>query len=126
MYKRQDLNSGQSWYLPSYLVVAVLKHERVAAQYQDAINRVFNHFYRHDFTYRHATANCAGLNMETLRAIGWEIPVQGATSRAKGVAALPVMSIKERSLANGLKATDYLMAEQTNLYPCLLYTSRCV
>lgn len=72
-----DLNSGQSWYRPSYLVVAVLKHERVAAQYQDAINRVFNHFYRHDFVYRHATANCAGVNMETLRTIGWQIPKLG-------------------------------------------------
>ncbi len=116
-----DLNSGQSWYRPSYLVVAVLKQDRAAAQYQDAINRVFNHFYRHDFVYRHASANCAGLNMETLRTIGWQIPQQGPTSRAKAIAALPFMSIKERSLENGMKATDYLMAEQTSLYPMVAF-----
>ncbi|MGE5386665.1 MAG: hypothetical protein ACM3SV_12370 [Betaproteobacteria bacterium] len=116
-----DLNSGQSWYRPSYLVVAVLKQDRAAAQYQDAINRVFNHFYRHDFVYRHASANCAGLNMETLRTIGWQIPLQGPTSRAKAIAALPFMSIKERSLENGMKATDYLMAEQTDLYPMVAF-----
>ncbi len=116
-----DLNSGQSWYRPSYLVVAVLKQERVAAQYQDAINRVFNHFYRHDFVYRHATANCAGLNMETLRAVGWQIPTAGPTSRLKGIAAFPYMAIKDRSLESGMKAADYMMAEQTNLYPMVAF-----
>ena len=116
-----DLNSGQSWYRPSYLVVAVLKQERAAARYQDAINRVFNHFYRHDFVYRHATANCAGINMETLRTVGWQIPAQGPTGRLKGVAALPYMTLKDRSLDSGKKATDYLMAEQTNLYPMVAF-----
>jgi len=116
-----DLNSGQSWYRPSYLVVAVLKNERAAAQYQDAINRVFNHFYRHDFVYNHATANCAGLNMETLRTLGWQIPTQGPTSRLKGLAAFPFITIKERSLENGRKVTDYLMAEQTALYPMVAF-----
>lgn len=33
-----DLNSGQSWYRPSYMLVAVLKDERSAATYQSAIN----------------------------------------------------------------------------------------
>src|SRR5204863_522718 len=42
-----DLNSGQAWYRPSYLLVAVLKHERVACRVQAAFERVYNHFYRH-------------------------------------------------------------------------------
>jgi len=116
-----DLNSGQSWYRPSYLVVAVLKSERVAARYQDAINRVFNHFYRHDVVYNHATANCAGLNIETLRTLGWQIPKAGPTSRLKGALAFPVVAIKERSLEDARKATDYLLAEQTALYPMVAF-----
>ncbi|MBC8040760.1 MAG: hypothetical protein H7Y06_09475 [Opitutaceae bacterium] len=73
-----DLNSGQSWYRPSYMLVAVLKAGRAAALYQEAIGRVFHHFYRQDFEYRHAGANCAGLSMDTLRSIGWRLPRLGA------------------------------------------------
>lgn len=112
-----DLNSGQSWYRPSYMLVAVFKSERVPALYQEAIGRVFNHFYRHDFRYNHALSNCAGINMETLRSLGWQIPRLGAESRLKALAALPFMTIKDLSLDSGRKAYDYLTAEQTDLYP---------
>lgn len=116
-----DLNSGQSWYRPSYMLVAVLKQERVAREYQEAIARVFTHFYRHDFSYRHATANCAGINMETLRTLGWRIPKEGATNRLKAAVALPFMAIKDRDLESGKKAYDYLSAEVTDLYPFVAF-----
>ena len=118
-----DLNSGQSWYRPSYMLVAVLKQERVAAHYQEAIGRVFNHFYRHDFAYRHASANCAGISIETLRTLGWHIPKQGATNLAKAAVALPFMTVKEGSLESGKKAFDYLAAEVTDLYPLVAFTA---
>ncbi len=116
-----DLNSGQSWYRPSYMLVAVLKQERTAGIYQEAINRVYSHFYRHDFHYRHASANCAGVSMETLRSIGWHIPEEGPTSRLKAAIALPYMALKDMSLESGRKAYDYLVAEQTNLYPFVAF-----
>ncbi|MGZ5089836.1 MAG: hypothetical protein ACXWCY_14795 [Burkholderiales bacterium] len=116
-----DLNSGQSWYRPSYMLVAVLKQNRVPALYQEAIGRVYNHFYRHDFAYRHATANCAGISMQTLRSLGWNIPEEGPTSRAKALAALPYMTVKEMSLESGTRAYDYLNAEQTDLYPFVAF-----
>ena len=112
-----DMNSGQSWYRPSYMLVAVLKEDRTANMYQQAIGRVFNHLYRHDFHYNHASANCAGLSLETLRSLGWQIPNQGATNWVKGVAALPFQTIKDQSLESGRKAYDYLTAERTGLYP---------
>lgn len=112
-----DLNSGQSWYRPSYMLVAVLKDERAARLYQEGIGRVYNHFYRHDFTYRHASANCAGISMETLRSIGWTIPAEGTSGRAKAALALPYMTLKERSLESGRNAYDYLSVEVTDLYP---------
>lgn len=122
MYRYQaELNSGQSWYRPSYMLVAVLKNERNAALYQNAINRVFHHFYRQDFLYRHAGVNCAGINLETLRTLGWQIPERGATNLPKAFAALPFKAIQDGNLASGLKAFDYLAAEKTNLYPAVAF-----
>lgn len=116
-----DLNSGQSWYRPSYMLVAVLKDERSAATYQSAINRVMQHFYRQDFSYRHAGVNCAGINVETLRSLDWNIPKHGATNLSKAFVALPYKAISDMSLESGLKAYDYLSAEQTNLYPFVAF-----
>jgi hypothetical protein len=116
-----DLNSGQSWYRPTYVLMAVMKDGRTPALYQEAIGRVFNHFYRHDFRYNHATANCAGINLETLRSLGWNIPKEGAGSHLKALAALPYMAIKDRSLDSGRKAYDYLSAEKTDLYPFVAF-----
>jgi len=118
-----DLNSGQSWYRPSYMLVAVFKDGRVPTLYQEAISRVLNHFYRHDFSYNHATANCAGISLETLRSLGWNIPQQGSSGHLKATAALPYMALKEASLDKGRKAFDYLSAEKTNLYPFVAFTA---
>lgn len=112
-----DLNSGQSWYRPTYMLVAVMKDKKVPQLYQESINRVFNHFYRHDFEYNHALANCTGLNLETFRTLGWNIPQLGGESNLKAVAALPFITAKDQSLINGKKAFNYLNAEMTNLYP---------
>jgi hypothetical protein len=114
---QSDLNSGQSWYRPSYMLVAVLKDKKVPQVYQESINRVFNHFYRHDFEYNHALENCTGINMETLHTLGWHIPEMGAESNLKAIAALPFITAKDQSLTNGKKAFDYLHAEMSNLYP---------
>lgn len=116
-----DLNSGQSWYRPSYMLVAVLKDKKTSQIYQENINRVFNHFYSHHFQYDHALANCSGINVDTLRELGWEIPKTGGESTLKAAAALPYISIKDRSLDNGKKAFDYLNTEMTNLYPSVAF-----
>jgi hypothetical protein len=116
-----DLNSGQSWYRPSYMLVAVLKSDRAAYTYQGAIARVYHHFYRHDFEYRHAGANCAGISMDTLRTLGWNIPVQGVTSVAKALAAYPYKSVADLSFTSGKAAYDYMIEERTRLYPAAAF-----
>jgi hypothetical protein len=116
-----DLNSGQSYYRPSFMVVALLRDDRAAYAYQAAVGRVFNHFYRHDFRYRHAAANCAGVSVDTLHSLGWQIPERGPTSYVKAVAAYPFMAVKERSLASGRQAFDYLREERTRLYPAVAF-----
>ena len=116
-----DLNSGQSYYRPSYLLVALMRSDRAAQAYQGAIARVYHHFYRHDFRYRHAAANCAGVSVDSLRSLGWNIPMRGATSYVKAVAAYPFMAAKEMSFDSGKQAFDYLSTEQTRLYPAVAF-----
>ena len=116
-----DLNSGQQYYRPSYMLVAVLGSARTAVAYQGGVQRVFNHFYKHDFTYRHAAANCAGISVDVFKALGWNIPQRGATSSLKAIGAYGYLSAKDMSLASGRKIYDYLTEEQTRLYPAVAF-----
>ena len=112
-----DLNSGQSWYRPSYMVVAVLRDERAAALVQSALNRVYNQFYRHQLGYYHPNQNCASISVDTLRALGWSIPARGPTSRTLAWAGFPFIAAKELSIGKAKLAFDYLRTDQTRLMP---------
>jgi hypothetical protein len=116
-----DLNSGQGWYRPSYMLVAVLADDRAAVLLQGALNRAYNQFYRHQLVYQHATMNCAGISVDVLRALGWDVPVRGATSRLLAVAGFPYFLATERSLAKARTATDYLLGDQTRLMPAAAF-----
>ena len=116
-----DLNSGQAWYRPSYMLVATLREARVAEHLSSALARVFNQFYRHQFVYQHAAANCTGISVSTLRAIGWALPELGAVSWLKAAVALPVVSLQTRSLSKGKAVFDYLTEDQTRLFPALAF-----
>ena len=61
------LNNGQSFYQPSYMLVAMLKTDTAPSQYKAAINCVYNHFYHHDFVYDHSRDNCSGVSIDTPR-----------------------------------------------------------
>jgi hypothetical protein len=116
-----DVNSGQSYYRPSYMLVAVLNNARTAVAYQGGVQRVFNHFYRHDFSYRHAQANCAGISVDVFKALGWQVPERGPTSQLKAVGAYAYLAAKDMSLASGRKIYDYLTEEQVRLYPAVAF-----
>ncbi len=112
-----DLNSGQGWYRPSYMVVAVLKDERAAALVQSALNRVYNQFWRHQLVYYHPNENCASISIDTLRALGWSIPRRGPTSRTLAWIGFPFVALKELSIGKAKLAFDYLRTDQTRLMP---------
>lgn len=116
-----DLNSGQAWYRPSYMLVATLKEARTALHLDAALARVFNQFYRHQFAYQHARANCAGTSVTTLRTLGWQVPVRGPESWLKGALGLPLVALKERSLTKGKAIFDYMTEDQTRLYPAVAF-----
>ncbi len=112
-----DLNSGQGWYRPSYMLVAVLRDERAAVLVQSALNRVYNQFYRHQLDYYHPNQNCASISIDTLRALGWSIPVRGPSSRLLAWLGFPFIALKERSIGKAKLAFDYLRTDQTRLMP---------
>ncbi|CAN7161530.1 hypothetical protein LJR289_000158 [Pseudoduganella sp. LjRoot289] len=118
-----DLNSGQQYYRPSHMLVAILRDARTAQAYQASVQHTFRAFYRHDFSYRHAAANCAGINMDVLRRLGWQVPQLGPTSRLKALGAYAYMAASELSLASGQQAYDYYTEEQTRLYPAVAFTA---
>lgn len=116
-----DLNSGQSYYRPSYMLVAVFKSDRLPSQFQAATNRVYNHFYRNDYVYDHSRNNCAGTSIDTLRTLGWEVPNRGVESQLKGTAAYFYVGATEKSLTKARAIYDYLNTETTRLYPAVTF-----
>lgn len=112
-----DLNSGQNYYRPSYMLVALLDNDRTAMGYQQAIDRLFQHFYRHDFLYNHANANCSSLSIDTLRALGWQVPEQGAEGYVKAIGGYVYTALTRRSLREARQVYDYLSTESTRLLP---------
>jgi len=116
-----DLNSGQGWYRPSQLFVLVLADGRAAALVQAALNRVYNQFWRHQLAYSHASMNCAGISVDVLRALGWDIPVRGPAGRVAAALGFPYIAVKERSIAKARVAFDYLTEDQTRLLPAAAF-----
>jgi hypothetical protein len=118
-----DLNSGQSYYRPSELLVLVLKQDRVPVAYQSAIQDVFRRFYRHELDYDHSLLNCAGLSIDQIRALGWQIPFQGPGTWLKAIGGYFYMAAQDRSLASGQKVYQYFSQEVTRLLPRVTYES---
>jgi len=116
-----DLNSGQAWYRPSYLLVAVLRDERAARIIQGALQRAYNQFYRHQLVYRHADMNCASISVDVLRALGWRVPALGATSWLAASLGLPYFLLRERSVAQAALRFDYLTGDRTRLLPACAF-----
>ncbi|MEO8740999.1 MAG: hypothetical protein ABI537_15020 [Casimicrobiaceae bacterium] len=116
-----DLNSGQAWYRPSYLLVAILSDERTTTHLQSALGRVYNQFYRHQLVYEHATMNCAGISIDVLHALGWKVPTRGPTSRLLAALSLPWNALRQRSVDKAIQAYDYLTEDRTRLFPAAAF-----
>ena len=114
-----DVNSGQSWYRPTWILVAVLDGTRAARRVQQAFDRVYRQFWRHQLAYDHANANCTSISIDALHALGLDLPRLGPSSPAIAWAGFPMLVARERSLAKGRTAFDYLVAERTRLLPAL-------
>jgi hypothetical protein len=112
-----DLNSGQAYYRPAYVLALVLRSDRAAVRYQAQVDRAYEALYRHDMPYHHSASNCTGISMDALRGIGWQVPRRGPTSYAKATAAFFYRTATTGSVEKGESTFDYLVEEQTRLLP---------
>jgi hypothetical protein len=120
-----DLNSGQQWYRPSYLAVAILKDERTARRLQASARTAYERFYRHELKYDHAYANCAGISIDIAREAGWNIPFWGPTfGVANPIAAFIGLgkAIKD-GVKKGRQTWSYLTEEQVRVFPRATFES---
>ncbi len=116
-----DLNNGQSYYRPSYMLVAVLKTDAIPTQFQTVTNDTFAHFYQNDVLYDHSRENCAGISIDTLRKLGWNVPARGVESHLKAIGAYFYVAATEKSLTKGRAIYDYLTTETTRLFPAVAF-----
>ena len=112
-----DLNAGQAWYRPSYLLLALLADSRAPSLLQSALGRVYNQFWRHQLTYYHPSRNCTSISVDTLRTLGFPVAARTATPRLLVALALPWLALKERSIAKAMLACDYTVEDSARLLP---------
>jgi hypothetical protein len=121
-----DLNSGQAWYRPSYIVFAILKDERAAALLQGALNRLYLQFWRRQLAYQHSTMNCSSISVDTLRALGWEVPARGPASTMLAWLSIPAMIFKEGKVSVARTTYEYLTEDRTRLMPAAAFEESIV
>jgi hypothetical protein len=112
-----DLNSGQAWYRPSYILFVLLADERAATLVQGALNRIYPQFWRRQLTYRHATMNCASISVDTLRALGWQVPVRSPSHCALAWLSIPATIFRVGTISAARTTYEYLTEDVTRLMP---------
>ncbi|MGH8801964.1 MAG: hypothetical protein ACREX6_06680, partial [Casimicrobiaceae bacterium] len=116
-----DLNRGQAWYRPSFVLIAALASDAVLALVQGGFNRVYRQLWRHQLSYRHSTMNCAGVSVDVLRALGLPVRSRMPERRWRAWFALPSATLTQRSLAKGRMACEYFAEDLTRLLPAAAF-----
>ncbi|MEQ1920552.1 MAG: hypothetical protein ABL955_15295, partial [Elusimicrobiota bacterium] len=98
-----DLNSGQSWYRPSYMLVMIMKDARVPLKFQETFKEQYAKYYAQDLKYDKTNKNCTALIADPVREQGWKFPETGKT---------PTFIAKMISKAVGLASKDPAAGEQ--------------
>lgn len=111
-----DLNSGQSWYRPSAMIVMVMKDARLPNQVQEMFKQRYSDYYSQKVKYDHTHLNCTALISDPVRGEGWNFPENGKTPTlvAKMVAGLAGKFGGERA---GKEIFDALREEPTRSFP---------
>jgi hypothetical protein len=65
--------------------------------------------------------NCASISVDVLRAIGWRIPVLGATSWTAAWLGFPYFLLRNRSLARAAQSFEYLTEDRARLIPAIAF-----
>src|SRR5690606_32870940 len=112
-----DLNSGQLFYRPAYMLVAVLAEPRAAIAVQQALDGTLHALHCGTIEFDRARRNSTAMTVDSLRELGWRIPFVGPTSRLVGAVAAPFTAIVRRSFSTAGSVYAAFAAEQTRLLP---------
>jgi hypothetical protein len=112
-----DLNSGQLYYRPGYMLVAVLRDARVATDIHVALQQTMLAYYCQAFEFDRAAFNSTAMTMDPIRGLGWRIPRTGPTSRLLGMLAAPVATVARFSFTAGRSVFSGFTAETSRMMP---------
>src|SRR5690606_16045239 len=107
-----DLNSGQLYYRPGYMLVVVLSRPRAARAVQLALQQTLHALHCGDTELDRARRYSTAMTIDSLRELGWRIPTVGPTSRLAGAAAVPVAAIVRRSVRTAASVYATFAAER--------------
>ena len=116
-----DLNSGQSWYRPTDMLVMVMDRDAAVQQVQQQFREQYVKYYSHELRYNRVTKPCASIVIDVLRADGWNIPKYG--DAGKGWADFLWAIGRLTSAEQAQSAHDSALQEQTRLIPRAAFTA---
>ena len=110
-----DLNSGQSWYRPTDMLVLVMKDKRTPLQLQEKFKDQYAKYYSHEIKYDRTHRTCAALIVDPLKEEGWQVPPQGPTPKPVAWAFSKLVGLKDKEA--GKTVYDTLREEPTRVFP---------
>ncbi|MBI3564753.1 MAG: hypothetical protein HY079_06125 [Elusimicrobia bacterium] len=116
-----DLNSGQSWYRPTDMMVLVMKDASVPLRLQEKFKQQYADYYAHKIVYDHTHKTCAALIVDPLKDEGWRVPEEGKTPWliAKGLSKL----VGAKDPKAGQTMFETLREEPTRVFPRAAFVS---
>jgi hypothetical protein len=112
-----DLNSGQSWYRPSYMLVMVMKDARVPLKLQEAFKEQYAKYYAQDIKYDKTHKNCTALIADPVREQGWKFPEAGKTPTIIARLISKAVAMAAKDPAAGEQIFQSLREEPTRSFP---------
>ncbi|MDD5302362.1 MAG: hypothetical protein PHS14_04560 [Elusimicrobia bacterium] len=112
-----DLNSGQSWYRPSYMLVMVMKDARVPLKFQESFKEQYAKYYAQDLKYDKTHKNCTALIADPVREEGWKFPETGKTPSIIARLISKAVALASKDPAAGEQIYQSLREEPTRSFP---------
>jgi hypothetical protein len=112
-----DVNSGQLFFRPAYMLVAVLRRPDAAHEISNALHRSLLDYYCRRFEFDRAARNSTAMSIDPVRELGWRIPAAGPTSRVVGLLGAPLATVFRLSFSEGREFFHMMSNETTRLLP---------
>jgi hypothetical protein len=112
-----DLNSGQSWYRPTDMLVLVMKDSRAPLELQEKFKKQYAEYYAHTIKYNRIHNTCAALIVDPLKEEGWKIPAKGKTPAPVAWALSKIVGATSKDAGAAKNAYDYMREEPTRVFP---------